>query len=498
MFSSHARQQGRRSDHTDRGQRRLVRLLLMLALGAALVCLQGCLINPVPTPGESASSPGAYSDVGVGDTSSVDWWQDAASDGYATVEDASAAKDAGGAATDAGATDTGSPWWDDVGTAEDVSWWEDDIYGGEDDAGAVEPGPDAGGGGPEPKTGPQSWQSKVDGKEFATVDVGSGQTLELAHMRVTVKVEGLRVRTLVDHIFKNPHNMALEGEFRYTLPAESSISYYAMFVGPDNGQTPAFFGEGDGLKKKSDEMVGVAGPEDVVKSADKLIWKNLREAKVVAKVAAKQAYEEETSKKIDPALVEKVAPNTFTAKVFPIPANGYNRVLIAYEETLTRIGKTPDAQLEYVFPVPAGDVGQFDFTLVALKKFIKGAKLVSDSVPDVKQSDLTTAWIAKKTLSGKGPGKALAFHFVPTEMGAEYDVLAGTDPVLKQSYALARLRPDIPGLKGNKAGSPLGIFLLDTSQSEHPQRFGISLKLLSGILKASPEMKQFNRVWIQH
>ena len=37
------------------------------------------------------------------------------------------------------------------------------------------------------------------------------------------------------------------------------------------------------------------------------------------------------------ALLEQVAPNTFRGQVFPIPARGYNRVILAYEETLPQL-----------------------------------------------------------------------------------------------------------------------------------------------------------------
>ena len=99
---------------------------------------------------------------------------------------------------------------------------------------------------PSSSNGPQAWESTSHTVQFASVDVGDGETLTLVEQRVTTEVEGLRARTVVDHIYYNPYSQALEGTFRYPLPSEASISYYAMFV--ETGTTePSFFGPADPL-----------------------------------------------------------------------------------------------------------------------------------------------------------------------------------------------------------------------------------------------------------
>jgi hypothetical protein len=37
-----------------------------------------------------------------------------------------------------------------------------------------------------------------------------------------------------------------------------------------------------------------------------------------------------------------------------------------------------------------------------------------------------------------------------------------------------------------------GVFLLDTSMSEHPDRFAVSMKLLKSILEADSDLEHFN------
>ena len=77
-----------------------------------------------------------------------------------------------------------------------------------------------------------------------------------------------------------------------------------------------------------------------------------------------------------------------------------------------------------------------------------------------------------------------------------YQIRSGPDPVnalLCERLHLAPFRfgPD----KRWPDGQPFAnhaIFLLDTSLSEHPDRFGVSMKLLKQILAADTDIKQFN------
>src|SRR5262249_17506748 len=75
------------------------------------------------------------------------------------------------------------------------------------------------GGLPEKKPdAPQVWHRDAKRPAFARVYVGDNNSLELVSLHVTVTVEGPRARTLVDHVFRNPHDRQLEGTFEYPLP----------------------------------------------------------------------------------------------------------------------------------------------------------------------------------------------------------------------------------------------------------------------------------------
>src|SRR5262249_22711655 len=116
-------------------------------------------------------------------------------------------------------------------------------------------------------------------------------------------------------------------------------------------------------EKVSDEQLSHLRPEEFVKHVEKEDWGKLQEARVVAKDKALEAYEDTVRGKIDPALLEYAGGNTFSGRVFPIPAKGYNRVIISYEETLPVSGD----EMIYRFPTPTCKLKQFQLTLEADK-----------------------------------------------------------------------------------------------------------------------------------
>ena len=403
------------------------------------------------------------------------------------VDDASAA-DAGswggassGGASSSGASSSGasSGGWQggsDAGSAYGGS----DTYGGSSSGGA-----DAGSG---KDNNPQTWLGKEGASPFASVDLGGGKKLKLEKIRVTVRVEGLRARTLVDHIYSNPHGQALEGTFRYSLPTEANVSYYAMFLGQPN-VPPEFFGDGDKLKYAEAQQVAETQPASIAEGASAKQWGALRQGRVQEHVKAQHAYEEETKQKIDPALVQQVAPNTFTARVFPIQAGRLSRVMIAYEQTLPR---TPNG-FEYVFPLPEGEIDELEFTLLANHAQVTSGKHVGPVKEVIEKSPGGKLYLAQKKVAGKSTGGPLVFQF-ETASDDEADVLAGTDPKIGKDHAILRLRPAIKALQQTYEGRERIVFLLDTSRSEHGKRFELNMTLIEKILGASKATKQFNVV----
>ena len=247
---------------------------------------------------------------------------------------------------------------------------------------------------------------------FARVYVGDGNSLELVSLHVTVTVEGSRARTVVDHVFRNPHSRQLEGTFEYPLPSGASPSYFAMFLGQTRDTMPPLFTGATVADASGSLALASLTPDQLVNHVSNKDWGKLQEARVVSKEKALETYEEVTRQRIDPALLEYAGGNTFRGRVFPIPANGYNRVLLAYEEQLPFVGD----QVRYAFPLPDGKMKECQITLSASAVECKDAKFqvragsVSDEQPVANASGSSRSLTAHLARRGQGRQRGLRLH----------------------------------------------------------------------------------------
>jgi len=123
------------------------------------------------------------------------------------------------------------------------------------------------------------------------------QPARLHDLRIGVKVIGHVATTTWDLTVFNPQDRVLEGELVFPLGDGQTVTRFAMDV---NGR--------------------------------------LREGVVVEKAKGRKTFEEIVRRNVDPGLLEKTAGNTFKARVYPIPAKGYKRVVLAYEQELPDAG----------------------------------------------------------------------------------------------------------------------------------------------------------------
>jgi len=354
-----------------------------------------------------------------------------------------------------------------------------------------EPGPEAKGEGREqgkadpgdkkPET-PQVWKRDSKSPTFARVYVGDGNALELVSIQVTTTIEGPRARTLVDHIFRNPHARQLEGTFEYPLPTGASPSYFAMFLGQTRDTLPQrFAGRGEAPPLPQRELARLQ-PEEIVKHVSTADWGTLQEARVVNQQKALETYEDIVRSRIDPALLEYAGGNTFRGRVFPIAAKGYNRVLIAYEELLPVVQE----QNVYRFALPNCPLQEMQFTLQAATHDAKDLSILPGTF---KKDEGGSQVLYTASWKEKGPGGAVQFAFAPTK--PQIQAIAGKQGESGPLYVYARVRPELKAL-AVRPFAERAVFLLDTSLSEQPDRFNVSMKLLQKILETDREIKQFN------
>jgi hypothetical protein len=333
------------------------------------------------------------------------------------------------------------------------------------------------------KKEPQVWHRDRSRPTFARVYVGDGNALELVSLHVSVTVEGPRARTVVDHIFRNPHNQQLEGTFEYPLPTGASPSYFAMFLGQTRATMPALFGRrGDNAPLPAEALARLT-PEELVKHVDTADWGRLQEARIVSKQKALETYEEVVRGRIDPALLEYAGGNTFSGRVFPIPPKGYNRVVLAYEELLP----SAQEQMLYRFPLPNCKLHELQFNLQAkAAECLQPAFLPKDAWKQESDGRITFS----RTWKDSTPeGEAV---FACTPANADVQAISGRQGDNGPRYVYARLRPALKTVAKDKPFAAHAVFLLDTSLSEHPERFAVNMQLLQKILETDRDIKHFN------
>ena len=133
---------------------------------------------------------------------------------------------------------------------------------------------------------------KLGAQEIPSIKVGEDK-LGITSLDITVEVVGNVATTTYDMLFYNPTNQVLEGELSFPLAENQRVSRLALDV---RGK--------------------------------------LREAVVVEKELGRVAFEAVVRRGVDPILLEKGTGNNYKARIYPIFANNYKRVVLAHEQEL--------------------------------------------------------------------------------------------------------------------------------------------------------------------
>jgi len=125
--------------------------------------------------------------------------------------------------------------------------------------------------------------------------------LDLSAVAIRVTVRGHLARTVYELTYRNSLDRVTGGEFTFPLPPDSEVSDLGLWI--------------DG---------------------------RLRHGVAVERVLARTAYDEVVHRGVDPALAEWTGGRSFSLNIFPIPAKGEKKVLIAYDQELTSEDYTLD------------------------------------------------------------------------------------------------------------------------------------------------------------
>ncbi len=321
-----------------------------------------------------------------------------------------------------------------------------------------------------------TWKRSQLVPNTSRLSIGEKEELPLKGLQTDVRIEGFRARVLLDCYYFNDRDRQYEGTFQLRLPVGASPYYFAFGETayesrqPDEpvakADAPQFF-------TSSDLHRGGTRPEDVLALRSQT-WREPKEARIVPREKAAWSYGETVRRQIDPALVEWSGAGVFSSRVFPLAAKKLHRIVIGYDVDLLPVGD----DLEYRLDLPEGNVEKaVDISLAALD----GVK--AKVTPEAEAAQVAGHTVyrfnspAERTIAVRleKPGNML---------------LKGTDPKAGAFFA-TQFRPSLPEVPA-AAGSPRGVFLLDTSLSANPEQFNIHLKLLRSILvKNRDSLKEF-------
>lgn len=188
----------------------------------------------------------------------------------------------------------------------------------------------------------QKKDDKLAAPSITIQENGKEYSLVVKELAIDVKIVGTLAVTTLDMTFASTYPRVLEGELNFPLADGQTVSRYSLEV---NGK--------------------------------------MREGVSVEKAQGRVAFENTIRQRIDPGLLEMTRGNSFKSRIYPIPANGTKRIIIAYEQYLAGSAEG----LLYTLPLNFKD---------EIKKFTLAATVVSDAAPDARSSELKAPAFAKK------------------------------------------------------------------------------------------------------
>src|SRR5262249_25253903 len=143
--------------------------------------------------------------------------------------------------------------------------------------------------------------------------------LEMVQHHVNIAIEDQVATTKVEQTFHNPSDRQIEATYVFPVPKGAGVNQFAMWV--------------DG-KKVTGELV----PAD----------------------QARQTYTDIVRRTQDPGLLEYVDSNLFRLRLFPVPANGDQKVALSF----TSVASQEAGLVEYIYPLKKQATKEFSVQAV--------------------------------------------------------------------------------------------------------------------------------------
>ena len=230
--------------------------------------------------------------------------------------------------------------------------------------------------------------------EVKVVNERNANPMVLQDLSVDILVIGQTAVTTMEMTFYNPNSRVMEGEFQFPLANGQQVSRFALDI---NGK--------------------------------------LREGVVVDKTAGRKAFEEIVRRGVDPGLLEKTEGNNFKARVYPMPAKGTRRVLIAFEQELHE----RDGQDYYFLPITANTtLKNFKVRTEVVSRFVK-ADIQNSLQLDFKQA--RNSYISEVSQQNFALNQNIALTFPKIEKPQTISATKGNKTYCYGNIALATAQP---------------------------------------------------------
>ena len=225
---------------------------------------------------------------------------------------------------------------------------------------------------------------------------GNENPMRLDKLSVDIRIVGQIAVTTLDMTYYNPNSRVMEGEFNFPLGEGQTVSRFALDI--------------DGT---------------------------LREGVVVDKEQGRKTFEAIVRRGVDPGLLEKTEGNNFRMRVYPLPAKGTRRVVIAFEQELTNKGNYD----LYVLPLNITE---------SINKFAVHVEVIKNKVTvDTEHSGLINlafnkwndSYVANLEQNNFVPDKQIALSF-PHTGNSERVFTAVADQHSDSSYFYVNIRPE--------------------------------------------------------
>ena len=260
--------------------------------------------------------------------------------------------------------------------------------------------------------------------------------MQLQELSMDILVMGQTAVTTMEMTFYNPNDRVMEGEFEFPLSNGQEVSRFALDI--------------DG---------------------------KLREGVVVDKALGRKAFEDIARRNVDPGLLEKTEGNNFRARVYPMPAQGVRRILIAFEQELSQ----KDGRDFYFLPIASG---------VKLKHFKLRTEVVARQVKADIENTLQlnfgqsrNSYISEVKKENYTLDKNIGLTFPKIDKPQLLTATKGTDSYLYGNIALEK-----QSLREKDKPKRIGI-LWDGSSSSQKRDFAKEFALLDAYFKEIKEVK---------